>query len=86
MTHPANQRQRPSVPPVQCAHHELHGIRIQVSRSECKEGATGIVGGANWAPIVALVSLLVLVVVVQYLLHYICPVSLLAAICGDYSR
>lgn len=60
----------------------------QVSRSDCKEGASGIVGGANWAPIVALVSLLVLVVLVQCLLHYICPVrnGLLAAVCGASRR
>eukprot|EP00752_Nemacystus_decipiens_P005537 g5009.t1 len=49
------------------------GAWREVSRSDCKEGASGIVGGANWAPIVALVSLLVLVVVVQCFLHYICP-------------
>eukprot|EP00903_Cladosiphon_okamuranus_P007945 g7670.t1 len=49
------------------------GAWREVSRSDCKEGATGVVGGTNWAPIVALMSLLVLVVLVQCLLHYICP-------------
>ncbi|CAM9715183.1 unnamed protein product, partial [Laminaria digitata] len=41
----------------------------EVSRSECQEGATGIIGGGEWTALLALVSLLSLVVIVQCLLH-----------------
>lgn len=48
-------------------------VFFQVSRSECQEGATGVVRGGNWTALIALVTLLTLVVVVQCLLHNICP-------------
>ncbi|CAM9724991.1 unnamed protein product [Pylaiella littoralis] len=49
------------------------GAWREVSQSECKEGASGIVRGGNWTALVALASLLIFVVVVQCFLHRMCP-------------
>lgn len=48
--------------------------RHQVSQSDCRAGASGIVKGGNWTAVIALVSLLIFVLVVQCFLHRICPV------------